>query len=156
MTYFSEKEVNGWVPRCGRSCHRCGPSFCKYLYWDLNNHQLQYMWISSWSCRKHALCLHWSWMTIDCVQSQRVLRINRKQRTQCGIWYHFLDKDEMVFKQDNNFYNFLGLNFKWLLLSCTGYMTVFFILTHKPTCKMNNLLVINVFTLHSVFQGNML
>ena len=95
-------------------------------------------------------------MTIDCVQSQRVLRINRKQRTQCGIWYHFLDKDEMVFKQDNNFYNFLGLNFKWLLLSCTGYMTVFFILTHKPTCKMNNLLVINVFTLHSVFQGNML
>ena len=109
MTYFSEKEVNGWVPRCGWSCHRCGPSFCKYLYWDLNNHQLQYMWISSWSCRKHALCLHWSWMTIDCVQSQRVLRINRKQRTQCGIWYHFLDKDEMVFKQDNNFYNFMNL-----------------------------------------------
>ena len=48
-------------------------------------------------------------MTIDCVQSQRVLRINRKQRTQCGIWYHFLDKDEMVFKQDNNFYNFMNL-----------------------------------------------
>ena len=109
MTVFSEKKVNGWVPRCGWSCHRCGPSFCKYLYWDLNNHQRQYMWISSWSWRKHALCLHWSWMTIDCVQSQRILRINRKQRTQCGNWYHFLDKDGMVFKQDNNFYNFMNL-----------------------------------------------
>ena len=71
MTVFSEKKVNGWVPRCGWSCHRCGPSFCKYLYWDLNNHQLQYMWISSWSRRKHALCVHWPWMTIDCVQSLR-------------------------------------------------------------------------------------
>lgn len=66
----------------------------------------------------------------------------------------------MVFKQDKEFYNFINLRASFQMVAIVMcrlyYTTVFFILTHKPTCKMNNLLIINVVTLHSVFQVNMM